>query len=91
MSTNGLPTVGLDNDRVPPTSAALLSRPGIARIVEKSLHEKEIEPAIKLVPDLPEMGDALKPQVLVKADRGIIRRVYAADHDMLPETESQRK
>ena len=55
------------------------------------MHENEVEPATKLVPDLAEMGDALKPQPLVKADRGIIRRVYAADHDVLPQAESQRK
>jgi hypothetical protein len=35
------------------------------------------------------MGDVLKPQALVKTDRGIICRVYAADHDVLPEAESQ--
>jgi hypothetical protein len=62
-----------------------------ARRVEKALHEYEIEPVAELVPDLPEMGDALKPQALVKADRGSIRRVYPADHDVLPQAKSRRK
>ena len=41
---------------------AILSRPGIAKSVEKALHEKEIEPAFKLIFDLPEVGDTLEPR-----------------------------
>ena len=69
----------------------ILSPPGGSRGVEKALHENEIEPATKLLSDLPEVGDTLEPQALVKTDRSIIRRVYTADHDVLPQAESQRK
>src|SRR5215472_15892468 len=73
--------------------ASPLLRPDGAGWVEKALHENEneIEPATELVPDLPEMGDRVEPQALAKPDRGVIRRVYAADHDVLPEAESKRK
>ena len=43
------------------------------------------------VADLFEVGDTPEPEALVKTNRGIIRRVYAADHHVLPEAESQRK
>jgi hypothetical protein len=55
------------------------------------LHENEIEPATEFVADLPEVGDTLESQALVKPDRGIVRCVYAADHDVLALAESQRK
>jgi hypothetical protein len=37
------------------------------------------------------VADLLKWTTRSKPDRGIIRRVYAADHDVLPQAESQRK
>jgi hypothetical protein len=55
------------------------------------LHENEIEPATEFVADLPEVGDTLESQALVKPDRRIVRCVYAADHDVLALAESQRK
>ena len=64
---------------------------GWCRAVGKALHENEIEPATEFVADLPEVGDTLEPQALVKPDRGIVRCVYPTDHDVLPQAESQRK
>ena len=87
---NSLP-IGAGNTDHPRILPRILSLPGGSRGVEKALHENEIEPATELVADLPEVGDALKPHALVKTDRGIIRRIYAADHDVLPKAESQRK
>jgi hypothetical protein len=76
---------------IPNILPALLSWPGVSRGVEKALHENEIEPATEFVADLPEVGDTLESQALVKPDRRIVRCVYAADHDVLALAESQRK
>src|SRR5215471_18296536 len=47
--------------------AVLLSQPSGASRIEKALHDYEVQPATELMPDLPEMGDALKPQTLQPA------------------------
>src|ERR1700720_1917348 len=47
---------------------------------QEPLHEYQIEPAAELVADLAEAGDALEPEPRVKADRGIVGRIDAADH-----------
>jgi len=43
------------------------------------------------VTELAKVSDALKPQPLVKSDRGIVCRVDAADHHMLSKRKGTRK
>ena len=59
--------------------------------IEEALHEDKVEPAAEFVTDLAKVSDPLKPQPLVKSDRGIVCRVDPADHHMLSKRKSTRK
>ena len=51
--------------------------------IEPPLHEDQIEPAPKLMSHLTAVSYAFEPEPLMKANRGRIRGVDTAQHDML--------
>jgi hypothetical protein len=52
-------------------SKLLADRQSLAKLyrVENALHENEVEPAVKLSPDLAEMRDLLEAKSFVQTDR----------------------
>jgi hypothetical protein len=51
--------------------------------IENALHEDQIEPSPKFKADISEVGNLSKTEAPVELERGVVRRVDPADHDVL--------